>query len=35
MELRASPYTTLLLLLGFTISIAVARNLGEYLSDID
>jgi hypothetical protein len=35
MELRASPYTTLLLLLLLTIGIAVARSLGECLSDID
>ena len=33
MELRASPYTSLLLLVGLTVGIA--RNLGEWLSHID
>jgi hypothetical protein len=35
MELRASPYTSLLLLVGLTVVVAVARNLGECLSHID
>ena len=37
MELRASPYTSLLLLVGLTVgvAVAVARNLGECLSHID
>lgn len=35
MELRASPYTSLLLLVGLTVGVAVARNLGECLSHID
>jgi hypothetical protein len=35
MELCASPYTSLLLLVGLTVGVAVARNLGECLSHID
>jgi hypothetical protein len=35
MELRASPFTSLLLLVGLTVAVAVARNLGECLSHID
>jgi hypothetical protein len=35
MELRASPYTSLLLIVGLTVGVAVARNLGECLSYID
>jgi hypothetical protein len=35
MELGASPFTSLLLLVGLTVGVAVARNLGECLSHID